>query len=87
LVSLTDPVSVTSSLHRAEGFEEELERLERFLRDWIARSDREIQPLLNWQFLGRSKYFRPVTVFACRQAVSPGRIDRGTIRSACGSHR
>jgi geranylgeranyl pyrophosphate synthase len=54
----------------AEGFEPELDQLKSYLRAWIDASDRELKPLLEWQFLGRSKYFRPVTLFACRAAMS-----------------
>jgi geranylgeranyl pyrophosphate synthase len=54
----------------AEGFGPELDQLKSYLRAWIDASDRELRPLLEWQFLGRSKYFRPVTLFACRAAMS-----------------
>ncbi len=54
----------------AEGFDHQLEDLKSFLRSWIDQSDRELIDLLNWQFLGRSKYFRPVTLFACHTAMS-----------------
>jgi geranylgeranyl pyrophosphate synthase len=66
----------------AEGFESELERLKLFLGAWIEGSSRELTPMLDWQFLGRSKYFRPVTVFACRTAVSGDGIDDAIIRAA-----
>jgi geranylgeranyl pyrophosphate synthase len=66
----------------AEGYERELGILKRHLREWVERSNQEVQKLLTWQFLGRSKYFRPVTVFACRQAMSPGPITTETIRAA-----
>jgi len=38
--------------------------------------------MLAWQFLGRSKYFRPATVFACCQAMSPGPISADVIQRA-----
>ena len=41
-----------------------------------------MRALLEWQFLGRSKYFRPVTVFACSEAMSPGGIDDEIVRRA-----
>lgn len=79
---MNETVEEAAGLRRAEGFEKELAGLRHFLREWIEGSDPEIQPLLNWQFLGRSKYFRPVTVFACRQAMSPGAVPEKTIRAA-----
>ncbi len=76
------PPATPGDLKHALGFDAELQQLTLFLRGWIDQSDREMRPLLEWQFLGRSKYFRPATVFACRQAVSPGRIEQDIIRRA-----
>jgi geranylgeranyl pyrophosphate synthase len=67
---------------RAEGFEAELEKLKGNLANWIDGADQELKPLLEWQFLGRSKYFRPVTLFACHQAVSQEGHDDEVIRRA-----
>jgi geranylgeranyl pyrophosphate synthase len=66
----------------AEGFDEELARLREFLAAWIARCDREMRPMLEWQFLARSKYFRPVTLFACHRAISRRAIDEPIIQAA-----
>jgi len=66
----------------AEGFEQELAQLREFLQEWTRGSSAELRPLLEWQFLGRSKYFRPVTVFACHTAMSLGPPDASTIRAA-----
>ncbi|MEZ4416094.1 MAG: polyprenyl synthetase family protein [Gemmatimonadota bacterium] len=54
----------------AEGFDQEVDDLKRYLRTWIDRSSEEMKPMLEWQFLGRSKYFRPVTLFACHTAMT-----------------
>ncbi len=70
------------NLKKAEGYETELDRLKTFLRDWIDKADAEVRPLLDWQFLGRSKYYRPVTLFTCHDAVSSLPIDDSIIRSA-----
>jgi geranylgeranyl pyrophosphate synthase len=67
---------------RVRGFGAEIDRLSAFLRAWIDAADLEMRPFLSWQFLGRSKYFRPATVFACRQAVAPGPIDQSVIELA-----
>jgi geranylgeranyl pyrophosphate synthase len=66
----------------AEGFDAELDRLKAFLGAWIEGSSEELTPLLSWQFLGRSKYFRPVTVFACHTATRDDPIGDDTIRAA-----
>jgi geranylgeranyl diphosphate synthase type I len=66
----------------AEGFESELDRLKAFLKSWIEASDRELRPLLEWQFLGRSKYFRPVTLFACHTAMLETPVDERALRAA-----
>ncbi len=66
----------------AEGFEPQLDALKDVLRAWVDASHSEIKHLLNWQFLGRSKYFRPVTVFACRRAISEEPIESSTIKAA-----
>ena len=72
----------SAGLIMAEGFDNELEALKTFLRNWTDKSSPEIKPLLDWQFLGRSKYFRPVTVFACHAAVSDEPIAENIIRAA-----
>jgi geranylgeranyl pyrophosphate synthase len=79
---VSTPATGTISRLCAEGYDRELEILKRYLREWVDRSNQEVRTLLTWQFLGCSKYFRPVTVFACRQAMSPGPITTETIRAA-----
>lgn len=71
-----------TGLIMAEGFDSELGQLKTFLSQWVEGSSREMKPLLEWQFLGRSKYFRPVTVFACRAAVAAEPVDNGLIHAA-----
>jgi geranylgeranyl pyrophosphate synthase len=66
----------------AEGFDGELERLRVFLHGWTQRANAELKPLLDWQFLGRSKYFRPVTVFACHTAMSDAPVGEPQLRAA-----
>ena len=66
----------------AEGFQDELEALKAFLRSWLDGSSDEMRPLLEWMFLGRSKYFRPVTLFACRVAMGERPDEEQSIRTA-----
>jgi len=66
----------------AEGFEAELDQLKEFLQGWTRTSSPELRPQLEWQFLGRSKYFRPVTLFACHAAMSGEPVTAAAIRAA-----
>jgi geranylgeranyl pyrophosphate synthase len=66
----------------AEGFDQQLDALKEFLRSWTDRSDHELKSLLEWQFLGRSKYFRPVALFACHTAMSDAPIDAKVMKAA-----
>lgn len=63
-------------------YEKEITLLKEFLADWIDNCDPEIMELLNWQFLGDSKYFRPVTIFACYEAVHDEPVTAEIIRSS-----
>lgn len=74
--------AVTAGLVMAEGFDRELEQLKAFIQTWTAASNGEVKPLLEWQFFGRSKYFRPVTLFACHQAVAGEPVSDTQIRAA-----
>lgn len=74
--------AVTDGLIVAKGFDEQVEALKGFLRVWLDGSSSEMKPLLEWMFLGRSKYFRPVTLFACRAAMGEDPGDEGAIRAA-----
>jgi geranylgeranyl pyrophosphate synthase len=64
------------------GFSLEIERLRAIIDDWVDRSSLEMRPLLHWQFVARSKYFRPLTIFGCHRATSGGEIPDSLIRSA-----
>ncbi|UCH64122.1 MAG: polyprenyl synthetase family protein [Fidelibacterota bacterium] len=81
-VASASAASTSKLLIQALGLVEEIGYLKTFIGDWIESSDPEVRELLNWQFLGNSKYFRPVTVFACYKAVNPEPIDAKIIRSA-----
>lgn len=55
---------------RELGFEQEWNKVRQRILSWVARSDRDLRPMLKQQFEGGSKYFRPLTVFACHYAAS-----------------
>jgi geranylgeranyl pyrophosphate synthase len=56
------------------GFDLEIGVLRERIADWVAGCDDEMRAALSWQFLGSSKYFRPLTVFSCYRAVHDGPI-------------
>lgn len=64
------------------GFEAETERLRRMIAEWITGVKPEMADALQWQFLSGSKYFRPLTVFCCAEAIEAGPIDDRAIRGA-----
>lgn len=82
MATIVPPSEAPAGLVMAEGFDDELARLKAFLHEWTARGNNEVKPLLEWQFLGRSKYFRPVTLFACHTAMNDAPVGADTIRAA-----
>ena len=64
------------------GFDVEMTRLRSEIERWIVHCDDEMREALEWQFLGPSKYFRPITVFCCCRAVNGTRLSEDAIRSA-----
>jgi geranylgeranyl pyrophosphate synthase len=53
-----------------------IDELRAKLNAWIKLADPEMQEALNWQFLGDSKFFRPLTIFCCYQAAALERAER-----------
>lgn len=64
------------------GYDGEVRRLRGDIVEWINGSSEDMREQLRWQFLGRSKYFRPLTVFACYHAVYAGEVPPEVIRGA-----
>lgn len=75
-------VSATAEIIAELGFSEEITRVRQRIDTWISTASVEMQPLLHWQFVARSKYFRPLTIFSCFRALSPDPIPETIIRSA-----
>ena len=51
------------------GFDHEMDVLRNRIGLWVAECDPEMREALEWQFLGGSKYFRPLTIFSCYAAT------------------
>lgn len=66
----------------ALGFGDEMAALRRRIAAWVAACDPEMRAALEWQFLSGSKYFRPLTIFACHRSIIPGPIPEPIMTSA-----
>jgi geranylgeranyl pyrophosphate synthase len=64
------------------GFSVEMATLRQRIAAWVAACDPEMREALEWQFLSGSKYFRPLTIFACYRSIVPGRIPERIMTSA-----
>jgi geranylgeranyl pyrophosphate synthase len=64
------------------GFEQDIQRLQQELGEWMGRADDEMRAALAWQFQAGSKYFRPLTIFSCYRALYQGPTPPQLIRSA-----
>lgn len=61
--------ATSASVIAALGFADEMTELRARISAWVASCDPEMREALEWQFLGGSKYFRPLTIFACHRAA------------------
>lgn len=65
------------------GFPNEMAELRERIEAWVDACDEEVRRALRWQFLGGSKYFRPLTIFSCYRAMhGSGPIPHGIMTSA-----
>lgn len=64
------------------GFEAETEALRTAIGEWVNSTPEEMQPQLGEQFLAGSKYFRPLTIFACQTAVAEEQVTQDTLHAA-----
>jgi geranylgeranyl pyrophosphate synthase len=64
------------------GLADDVARLQAYIAAWVAGASAEMRPLLEWQFIAKAKYFRPLTIFSCYQAVHDGPVPDAIIRSA-----
>ena len=64
------------------GYDREMHLLRSGISEWVDSASEEMQEQLRWQFLGRSKYFRPLTIFACCRATRTGGVTADVVRGA-----
>jgi all-trans-nonaprenyl-diphosphate synthase len=64
------------------GYATDVHRLRRAIFEWVGGASEEMQPLLQWQFLGRAKYFRPLTIFACSRATGHDAVTPAVLQGA-----
>jgi len=57
-------------------------QLKEFLGAWVEECDPEVREMVRRQLSGKAKYFRPVTLFACFQAMQNRPIPTRVLRSA-----
>lgn len=75
--------AASASVIDALGFPAEMTELRERIGAWVANCDGEMREALEWQFLGGSKYFRPLTIFACYRAMhGPGPVPPHVLTSA-----
>ena len=70
------------ALSRRLGVDDDLGTFRRYVTAWAEKGHREVLPILRWQLLSSSKYFRPLTIFACHRAVSRRRVPPPVMLSA-----
>ncbi len=64
------------------GLTAEMTQLRKAIEAWARQTHPEMHEAMAWQFGGGSKYFRPLTLFACHGAMSTTPITRGLIHAA-----
>jgi len=74
--------SAPTPLHRRLGLADDFERFRSGLADWIEAAEPEVCEPLRWQLEAPSKYYRPLTVFACHRALSVDRPSARVVRAS-----
>jgi geranylgeranyl pyrophosphate synthase len=69
-------------LSRRLGVANDLRRLRAYIAAWTEQDHREIGGMLRWQLLSASKYFRPLTIFACHRSLSRATVPPPVMLSA-----
>jgi geranylgeranyl pyrophosphate synthase len=69
VVAIDEPEPTNQDIIEQLGAGPEIARLRARIARWLAEVDPELREPLCWAFDGPSKFFRPLTVFACRRAI------------------
>lgn len=64
------------------GFAAEVAGVRAIIEGWMKTASPTMRGMLKWQFGGKSKYFRPLTVFSCHRAISDDAVPPAMLRSA-----
>ena len=73
--------AVVTSLARHLALDRSTTELQDRIDQWVEASDAEGREPLRWQLSAASKFFRPLTVFACHRAVSGAAISSQVMRA------
>lgn len=73
---------ISKDIVAALGFADQIARLRQIIQNWVCSSDPAMRDMLEWQFSPRSKYFRPLTIFACYRAQFGDGIPETVIQRA-----
>jgi geranylgeranyl diphosphate synthase, type I len=73
---------VTGAAGDMLGFRDAIDRVHETLHEWVKRASEEMREALEWQFGGGAKFFRPLTIFSCYQALYEEPVPERLIRSA-----
>jgi geranylgeranyl pyrophosphate synthase len=76
------PELATGSVVSALGATREIELLRERVDEWLAAVDDELREPLASAFAGQPKYFRPLTLFACRRALGEERLGEESVELA-----
>jgi geranylgeranyl pyrophosphate synthase len=63
------------------GVVEDIRKLKDFIAGWVETTDAEVRKAVSWQMSSRSKFFRPLTIFACHHAVSDKPVSKGLLHA------
>jgi len=61
---------------------DDIQSLKNFLARWVDRCDPEVRDIVSHQLIGRAKYYRPVSIFACYRAVTDSEPPKRLLHSA-----
>ena len=80
--TLSKPCDSVWELPQRLGMASWMTELKEFLTRWLDECDLEVRDMIRRQLSGRAKYYRPVTLFACFQAMHKEAIPAHVLRSA-----